>query len=274
MDNFANPVISGGEETCPAWHTFRRRPGFPYYTLGMMLSGRVTVRFADGEVESPAFSLGLTAPDTSYSLHAPQAHREIWLFFSPRPEWRRWLNWGPKEQVPAGHCRIVLTERRRRAQILRGMRQALAYSQSPLPAGPRLAELALEQVLILAASLSASGGAMDERLERVLRAMRHDLARPWREAELAALARLSTSRFAHLFRDKLGVSPLRHLEQWRLEKARALLLGTADPVKEIAARVGYPDALHFSTRFRRQFGRSPRAYRQNPAAPFPRPASS
>jgi len=264
MDDFAHSTISGGEKSCPPGHSFRREPGFPFYTLGVMLSGRVTIRYAGVEIESSAISLGLTAPNTPYALFVPEAHREIWLFFSPRPEWRRWLNWGRQVNAPTGHCHVALTEKANRVAIVRGMRQALAYSQSPLPTGPRLAELALEQVLILASSLSASGGAVDERLERVLRAVGHDPAHAWREAELAEIATLSTSRFAHLFREKLGLSPLRYVEQLRLEKAKALLLGTADSVKEIAAGVGYPDALHFSTRFRRKFGRSPRAYRQNP----------
>jgi AraC family transcriptional regulator of arabinose operon len=264
MDISATAILSGGEASCAPGHTFHRDPGFPYYTLGLMLTGRVRVRYGAEEIESPAGTLGLTAPNTPYSVQVPEAHREIWLFFLPRPEWRRWLNWGRPDHAPAGGCRVTLTDRVSRVQITRGMRQALAYSQSRLPAGPRLTELALEQVLILAASLSAGGGALDERLERVLRAMRHDLARPWREAELAAIATLSTSRFAHLFHEKLAVSPLRHLEQLRLERAKSLLLGTSSPVKEIAAEVGYPDALHFSTRFRRLVGRSPRAYRQCP----------
>lgn len=264
MDISATAIISGGEESCAPGHTFRREPGFPYYTLGLMLTGRVSIRLGAVEFESPAGTLGLTAPNTPYSLQVPEAHREIWLFFLPRPEWRGLLNWGQPDHAPTGHYRIALTDRASRAQITRLMRQTLAYSQSRMPAGQRLAALALEQVLILAASRSASGGALDERLERVLRAMRHDLARPWREADLAAVATLSTSRFAHLFSKKLGLSPLRHLERLRMERAKSLLLGTSSSVKEIAAAVGYPDALHFSTRFRRLVGRSPRAYRQSP----------
>lgn len=265
MDISATTIISGSEKSCAPGHTFHREPGFPYYTLGLMLTGRVRIRYGAEELESPAGTLGLTAPNTPYSVHVPEAHREIWLFFLPRPEWRELLNWGQPENAPAGCYSVALDDRVSRAQITRWMRQALVYSQSRLPAGQRLAELALEQVLVLASSLAASGGALDERLERVLRAMRHDLARPWREAELAAIATLSTSRFAHLFSKKLGLSPLRYLERLRMERAKSLLLGTSNSVKEIAAGVGYPDALHFSTRFRRLVGRSPRAYRQCPA---------
>ncbi len=263
MDNFAKRIISGNQQTCAPGHSFRREPGFPYYTLGCLLSGRIITRFAGGEYEIEAVSLNLTPPNTPYSLIAPEAHREMWVLFTPRPEWQPWLNWGQASGIKP--FPLLLADRGTRIKIIRGLRNVLEYCQSPLPTGPRLAALALEQVLVLAASLSANGGALDDRLQRVLNAMHRDLAQPWREENMARIANLSPSRFAHLFSEKLGMPPLKHLEQLRMDRAKNMLLSSATPVKEIAALVGYPDALHFSARFSRVVGRCPSQFRHHGA---------
>ncbi|MCC6581561.1 MAG: helix-turn-helix domain-containing protein [Phycisphaeraceae bacterium] len=142
------------------------------------------------------------------------------------------------------------------------LRNVLEYQHADYPARRHLASLALEQALVLAFSLTESRIAMDDRIERAIAAMRRDPSHPWREAALARVASLSASRFAHLFRAQVGISPVRFLEQVRMEKAKGLLLATSQPIKSIAAEVGYDDALHFSTRFRRATGRCPRTYRR------------
>ena len=50
-------------------------------------------------------------------------------------------------------------------------------------------------------------------------------------------------------------------EHQRLSRACQLLSVTAHAVQSIAAAVGYANPFHFSTRFRRFAGMSPRAYR-------------
>jgi AraC family transcriptional regulator of arabinose operon len=80
-------------------------------------------------------------------------------------------------------------------------------------------------------------------------------------AELARAVNLSPSRFAHLFRERMGKSPTRYLRQRRLERARLLLESTFLTVKEVMAAVGCNDPSHFSRDFRRAYGVSPRAWR-------------
>lgn len=261
MDNSAKHLFTVDEDAIKRGHFFQRDAGCPYYTVACVLSGSVSIRHAAGQYEQQAFTLSLIPPNTIYSLNAPHAHREIYACFSALPEWQPWLDWGQgtgKNCVPVF---LPLTDSESREKIIRGLRDALDYSHSPLPTGPRLAQLALEQVLVLASTLATHGGALDERLMRVLRAMREAMAQPWREQDMAQIATLSPSRFAHLFREKIGTPPLKYLEQLRMERARTLLLTTMVPVKEIAAGVGYPDALHFSSRFTHVFGHSPRQFR-------------
>lgn len=268
MDNFA-AIINGDESAYEAGHTFRREPELPYYTLSFLLAGRMSLQSTSDPVEFHENTLLLIPPRNDYVVTVVAPGRELWFVFEPRAEWRPFLSWGQAYRIPGLCSSIPVMASGHQEKITRGLRDVLEYRRSHFRAGQRLAELTLEQILVLAASLSEHGGALDERLQRVIDALHHDLTHPWREPDLAKIATLSTSRFAHLFRQQLGVPPVRYLERVRLEQAKALLLTTALPVKTIANEVGYPDPLHFSGRFQRLTGLSPRDFRRsgrNPGA--------
>jgi AraC family transcriptional regulator of arabinose operon len=82
-------------------------------------------------------------------------------------------------------------------------------------------------------------------------------------ADLARAVNLSQSRFAHVFREQMGTSPLRYLRQRRLARARLLLESTFLSVKEVMALVGFNDPSHFSRDFRRAYGAAPRTWRKH-----------
>ena len=61
-----------------------------------------------------------------------------------------------------------------------------------------------------------------------------------------------------IFKSETGDTPIRHLINIRLEKAKELLsAGCPDSVQEVAALVGYDDAYHFSKLFKKRFGITP-----------------
>ncbi len=78
---------------------------------------------------------------------------------------------------------------------------------------------------------------------------------------LAAGAHLSSSRFAHLFRQHVGLPPGRYLHTRRIDRASLLLETTFLSIKEVMARVGLNDASHFTREFRRCHGLPPREWR-------------
>lgn len=78
---------------------------------------------------------------------------------------------------------------------------------------------------------------------------------------LAATVNLSVPAFSAGFRRYFGTSPIRCLIDGRMELARHLLRGSSLSIKEIGARCGYGDPLHFSRMFRRRTGLSPSAFR-------------
>jgi AraC-like DNA-binding protein len=80
-------------------------------------------------------------------------------------------------------------------------------------------------------------------------------------AELAALARLSPSHFAALFRKATGVGVLKYQTRLRMSRARELLDTTDLPIATIARRLGYQDPFYFSRQFHTAHGIPASTYR-------------
>lgn len=69
---------------------------------------------------------------------------------------------------------------------------------------------------------------------------------------------LSPFYISKIFKSETGDTPIRHLINIRLEKAKELLEnGAGGSVQEIAASVGYDDAYHFSKLFKKRYGITP-----------------
>lgn len=109
-----------------------------------------------------------------------------------------------------------------------------------------------------------SGGvtsSIDTRVAKVMSIMRHrrgdlrDASLP----RLAAIARLSSSRFAHLFTASVGIPVRRYLLWLRLQRAVSELLA-GHGATDAAYIAGFADAAHLSRTFRRMFGCPPREF--------------
>jgi AraC-like DNA-binding protein len=102
---------------------------------------------------------------------------------------------------------------------------------------------------------------MDHRIARALAEIHARLAAPVSIDSLARSANLSTSRFAHLFRQEVGTSPSRYIHALRMMRAQLLLERTSLSIKEVMAHVGCNDPSHFARDFRAFHGVAPREWR-------------
>ena len=81
--------------------------------------------------------------------------------------------------------------------------------------------------------------------------------------EMADALNISENYLYKLFVSKTGKSPATFITDLRMDTAKSALANPNLPIKAIASNLGYPDASHFSTAFKRECGMSPRQYRQH-----------
>lgn len=103
---------------------------------------------------------------------------------------------------------------------------------------------------------------LDPRVQSVIEFMNNNLQRTISLPELAAIAYLSPSRFSHLFKAQIGVSPVEYFIRLKMEKARNLLTTSLLSIKEIMALVGCGTRSNFVSQFRRYFECAPSEYRK------------
>ncbi|MHB1556235.1 MAG: AraC family transcriptional regulator [Isosphaeraceae bacterium] len=114
-------------------------------------------------------------------------------------------------------------------------------------------------------------------LGAVLAHLRDHYPTPITNRQLARLAHMSVRAFERKFRASFHLTPQRYLRKLRLSMASRALVSTGATLAEIASGCGFSDQSHFTREFRRQFGRTPREYREHyarrsdDAAPVPKP---
>ncbi|MEM9063258.1 MAG: AraC family transcriptional regulator [Pseudomonadota bacterium] len=129
----------------------------------------------------------------------------------------------------------------------------------------RLGEVLIVRIVREAIERGASepgvlGGLADPRLSRAIVSMHEAPGQNWRNEDLAEIAGLSRSRFAELFVEAVGETPLAYLRRWRLVLARKDL-ERGDRVQSVARRYGYASGEAFNRAFQRFFGHPPTGLR-------------
>jgi AraC family transcriptional regulator of arabinose operon len=241
---------------------YARRPqGTDDWLLTSTLSGQG--RFGPGSdpLIVGARDLVLIRPGTSHDYGVlPDAGRWelLWTHFHPRPHWHEWLAW--PEHTP-GLMRLTLTDDAAWKEARTCFRRAHQYAADAEPYGQDRAMNSLEGVLLCCQNtLSQSQEALDERIRSILRTINGRLSDDLDIAFLASAVALSPSRFAHLFREQVGISPIQYLDLQRIQRAKQLLERTTGSIAQIAEEVGL-DPVYFSLRFKQHVGHSPSAYR-------------
>ena len=99
-------------------------------------------------------------------------------------------------------------------------------------------------------------------LAAAINAIRQDIHVPWRVADLASIAGLSSPQFERLCRRTLGIPPQQLLQRLRIEHAVSLMTRTSMSIGDIAVECGFYDQSSFTRQFRKVLGLTPGAYRR------------
>jgi len=80
-------------------------------------------------------------------------------------------------------------------------------------------------------------------------------------SSLAEICHLSPSRFTHLFKEVIGMSPLQYRDQSRVNYSLERMFQTQDTLNTIALDCGYSSLSHFTDVFEKLMGMPPGQYR-------------
>lgn len=262
--------IYSGSDTHMLTHRFTRESGFMRWTLALTYVGSVKTSTAMGSVVMGSPSLMLIEPNTPYTVNfgaTGKAWQEYWIIFDDAIRWHRWLNWPWLIGEHSGVRGLPLRDTAHRQAISQAMREAHAFNnQATLSPSGRKELLAntLERVLLLADQINPNQqrAMMDDRVRQAMEILASPDNQNINMDDLAARVHVSASHLTHLFSQQVGQSPMQFHEQQRHRRAAELLLATNLRIGQIATAVGYENAFHFSTRFAKWAGVSPRAFRE------------
>ena len=178
------------------------------------------------------------APDEAHRVRT-RACRVACLFIDPGPRhYQQWLTNAGLALAPT-------------PALVDGLRQLWASPDAALAR-----RLAAEWSAAALPGLAHAADPIDARMQRVLQQIEADASLALNHRDLAALAHLSTSRFAERFRAETGM-PVRNYLLWRrLLRALKALQGGAS-VTDAALDAGFADTAHLSRSFRRVLGAAP-----------------
>lgn len=105
--------------------------------------------------------------------------------------------------------------------------------------------------------------AKDERIEKATLYIRKHLDQAISLETLADQACLSKDHFIRLFKQEMNLTPLKYIQQKKVEQAQLLLATENLPVKEVAYRLGFDDYSYFNRLFKKMTGMTPQEYRRS-----------
>ena len=136
---------------------------------------------------------------------------------------------------------------------------AFASKNSPLLENAFLCEL------LHYASLKheSGGGTLSACISSVLEYLHMNYSSDIDLDDIAKKCGYSKSYISHEFSERIGIAPMKYLNNYRIRAANELIISTSLPISEIARTCGFNDPLYFCKLFKKHFGVSPSQQRRS-----------
>ncbi|SDX66289.1 AraC family transcriptional regulator [Paenibacillus sp. CF384] len=239
---------------------------YDFYLMHHILSGAGTFAYAGGQYELRAGQTFLIPPGQliSYASSEADPWRYRWIAFEGRLAEQLVGGAGLDSAMPivdtGGNPRVGVLFR----SIQRTFR--LGGGAAHLRAVGYLYLLFAEFGAALpdTGSGAAQRGQDSEALTGdVIRYLSTQYAEPISIEHMADALGYNRAYLSRIFKQQTGITPVTFLLKLRIDKAHLLLRERLElTIEQIAASVGFQDALYFSKQFRRFYGQSPTAYRE------------
>lgn len=126
----------------------------------------------------------------------------------------------------------------------------------------------VEQISSQIPRISNRYPSMLDQVSKVIEIVESSYTQPLTLHVLAEMIGTSPRSLSRKFKQSTGTSPIDYLIQFRLFKAKEMLLQTDATLDEIAAGIGYPDGYYLGRMFKKHTGLSPLQFKEKSSAPL------
>lgn len=231
----------------------------PYWRLYQNLDDGASVLAPDGEYHLPANRLVLIPAWGRFTSRTIRPVRHFYIHFDPQGlsgDWEREHFTRP----------VILPQNDSKETVAMQLHQR---NEQSLLWRTRIQTLVLDS---LAGALDLLPAGVLERFDQqvagrdpVAPALRHiegNLHDKLPIPQLAKLCNLSVDHFSRVFRQLLGQTPTRFIQERRVAVAAERLIGSDDDINQIAADTGFANRYHFTRVFAQRMGVPPATYRR------------
>ena len=124
----------------------------------------------------------------------------------------------------------------------------------------------ISELITLATKTARVNTAYDmfcEALEKAILYIRKHIYETIDLTTLAENSCLSKDHFIRLFKKETGITPLKYINQKKIEKAQLILITDETPVKNVAFSLSYDDYSYFNRLFKKTTRLTPQEYRNS-----------
>jgi len=240
-----------------------RPKGMVGWVINATIEGEGVINRSRKEFTVRPKDLLLFPPDTihDYDFGEDQGRwTHLWVYFSPKSSWGELLQWN---QPSDGVGRLRVQNQETWEYLVERFSKLIETSQSLMRERQSIIMAILEEILhwCRESGVKESPTLRDPRILKTIDVIHGNLISPFKVEELARGSHLSASRFAHLFKDQVGFTPMQYIEQCRLKRACDLLTMTDKSIAQISEEVGFNSPFYFTRVFSRHYGTSPTGYR-------------
>jgi AraC-like DNA-binding protein len=99
-------------------------------------------------------------------------------------------------------------------------------------------------------------------IQQSINFMKENVTQVYEVSDFSKAKNLSTTHYARLFKNKMGVSTLQYFNQLKIQKSCQYLYFSDKSIKEICHELGFSDPFYFSRLFKKYIGISPSEYKK------------